>query len=452
MPPINILLLQGEDMGCHLGCYGDPCARTPNLDRLAAEGVRFTNAFTHAPVCAPSRGGMISGCYPWSIGNHPMRCSLRRPPRCFTEDLRDAGYFVNWPTKLDFNFDPAPGWCDEQSPWWEQPAPRQPFFLYQNFQRTHESRMFPDIPDWHGPLPDCARHLPPTDPADVPVPPYLTDSPELRTQLVRYYDAVASVDAEVGARLRWLDEQGLRDNTLVIFLSDHGRGLPREKRWCYDAGLHLPLILRHPRLLPPGGVRDDLVAWVDLAPTLLSLAGCPVPKRLQGQVVLGDSADPRDCVFAGRDRMDEVYDRVRAVRDKRWHYIRNFAPSLPWAQRQSYMEEQPIVGLMRARQARGLLQGGETVFFQPHKPAEELYDAENDPAMLHNLAEDPACADILRRMRERLAEHLRSVGDLAERSEEELIDQGILTDQLAEYRARILPQAPVPTTLQDLLK
>lgn len=453
----NILLLQGEDIGRHLGCYGDLKAHTPNLDGLAEEGVRYTRAFTHAPVCAPSRGGMVTGRYPYSLGNHHMRSSLARPPRMFTQELRDAGYYVNWNTKLDFNFTPREGWRDEASNWHEKPAPAQPFFLYENFHVTHESRMFPDRQNWHGSIPE-EEGIPLPNPATLEVPSHLTDCPEVRLEIAKYYQAMSILDAQVGNRLRWLEDQGLRDNTIVIFLSDHGRGLPREKRWCYDAGLHLPLIIRRPGQLDAGTVRDELIAWVDIAPTILSLAGVPIPEDYQGRCFLGDErSDSRECVFAGRDRMDEVFDRVRAVRDSRWHYIRNFAPNLPWAQYQQYMEQQEIMWVMRAQARKGELEGTQTAFFVPSKPEEELFDVEHDPECLHNLAKDPENAGVLERMRERLDSHLKEVGDLGEITEEELIERGILEDSLTDYfdrrdlsdRDLVLGEYPFPTTLRE---
>lgn len=454
----NIILLQGEDVGLHLGCYGDSNARTPNLDRLAAEGARFTNAFTHAPVCAPSRGGMVSGRYPYSLGNHHMRCTLTHPPRTFTQELRDAGYYVNWNTKLDFNFDPQEGWCDETSAWHEKPAPEQPFFLYENLSVTHESRMFPGTTDALDDPPTVAASLQPHDPARMTVPPHLVDCPEVRRQLAKYYNAFSVLDAEIGNRLHWLDAQGLRENTVVIFLSDHGRGLPREKRWCYDAGLHLPLIVRWPESIPPEMVCDELVGWVDIAPTLLSLAGVPVPAQYQGQVFLGDhTAVSRQYVFAGRDRMDEVFDRVRVARDKRWHYIRNYAPNLPWAQCQKYMEQQEVMGVMRELWRNGNLSGSAGTFFRETKPPEELYDVESDPDCIHNLADDPALTSVLERLRRALDQHLDVVGDLGAITEEELIERGILTNRLPEYRERrnlcpperIIGPRPFPMTLRE---
>lgn len=456
----NFMLLQGEDAGRHLGCYGDPRASTPRLDGLAAEGARYTNAFTHAPVCSPSRGGMATGRYPYSLGNHHHRSNLVTPPRTFTEELREAGYHVNWNTKRDFNFETRAGWRDTSTDWHLEPAPEQPFFVYENFKATHESRMFPDKPSaLEMGIPE-SREVAPRDPASLEAPPYLTDCPEVRRQLAKYYDAYSVLDAQVGARLRWLEEQGLADNTVVIYLSDHGRGLPREKRWCYDAGLHMPLIVRMPGGVDPGAVIDELVGWVDIAPTLLSLAGVPVPNDYQGRVFLGDGTDPspRDCAFAGRDRMDEVFDRVRAARDRDWLYIRNYAPELPWAQCQSYMENQEIMDVMRDKHRRGALRGDEGVFFRETKPPEELYDAAKDPDGLRNLAGDPAHAGTLEKMRRRLDRHLEEVGDLGAVTEEVLIERNIVENHLPKYRQwrrdkcdpeRILGPRPFPITLRE---
>lgn len=455
---LNIMLLQGEDVGRHMGCYGDLSASTPHLDRLAEQGMRFNQAFSHAPVCAPSRGGMVTGRYPYSLGNHHMRSNLKDSPRTFTQELRDAGYFVNWNTKLDFNFEPQEGWRDEVSDWYTKPAPQQPFFIYENFGVTHESRMFPDTPDALVDPPEEAKDLKTHDPATLTVPPHLTDCPEVRKQLAKYYNAFSVLDAQVGRRLQWIEDQGLADNTVVIFLSDHGRGLPREKRWCYDAGLHLPLIIRWPGHVKSGSVSEELVAWVDIAPTILSLAGVQIPEEYEGQVFLGKkAASPRDCVFAGRDRMDEIFDRVRVVRDKKFHYIRNFAPQLPWAQYQIYMEQQEIMQVMRKQWKNHELTGDQTAFFADEKPPEELFDVEKDPYCMQNLAGDPQFEDVLNRMRKKLDEHLVAVSDLGAVTEENLIAQEIVTDKLSGYAERmsecpresVVGPFPFPMTLQQ---
>lgn len=457
--PINIMLLQCEDTGRHFGCCGEPGASTPNIDAFAREGTRFTNGFTHAPVCAPSRGGMVTGRYPYSLGNHHMRSTLAFDPGLFTDELRKAGYFVNWHSKLDFNFDPPEGWRDADHAWVDGDPPGQPFFVYENFFRTHESCMFSELSEAHTEvLPESAGAAD-IDADALAAPPYLSDGPELRYELKRYADSLAISDAMIGRRLKWLDDHGLRENTLVILLSDHGRGLPREKRWCYDAGMHLPLIVRCPGVTEPGTVCDDLVAWVDIAPTILSLAGVPIPDSYQGQVFLEPDKSPaRECVFGGRDRMDEVFDRVRIVRDKQWHYIRNDFPELPWAQCQNYMEQQPVMRRMREKWKAGELEGDEAVFFAEKKPREELFQVESDPHCLRNLADDPAVADVLERMRNRLDTHLTEVGDLGRISEEELIEQDVVTNRLEDYRQGRPPVLrpedhpgphPFPATLRE---
>ena len=444
----NILLLVGEDVGRHFGCYGDAYARTPNLDRLAAEGALYTNAFSTAPVCAPSRSCLVSGKYQWAMGSHPMRSVLVTPPRLFTHELRDAGYFVNWHTKRDFNFVPDDGFADACEPWLDDlRAGRlpedKPFFLYQNFDVTHESTMWRDgggqadnrKAKEHLLAPE-QRH----DPSLAPVPAYLPDTDDVRADIARYYDAVSIHDAEIGAVLDALDASPYRADTVVIYLSDHGRGLLREKRWCYDAGIHLPLIVRDPRDPMPGAVRDELVSWVDVAPTILSLAGVPAPEDYHGAAFLGGRAGgERAYAFAGRDRMDECGDRVRAVREKRFHYIRNEHPELPYAQRLTYLENQRTTRVARDLHARGELSTEAALFFARQKPPEELYDAVADPDMVHNLAEDPAYARILTRMRAALDEHRAAVPDLGLVPERELVRRGVIQDALADYAERVAP-------------
>ncbi len=440
----NIIMLVGEDVGRHHGCYGEPYAHTPHIDRLASQGACYTHGFSHAPVCAPSRSGLVTGRYPVCTGALHMRSTLLDPPRLFTHELRDAGYHVAWPTKLDFNFNPTDGWCDSTDDWRGSLADRpadQPFFLFRNFNNTHESGVWDppaannDFAHRTADLPDELRH----DPAGAPIPAYLPDTPQTRQDISRYHDNLTIQDQQVGQVLDEIDAAGLADNTVVIYMSDHGRGLPREKRWLYDAGIRLPLIVRWPGRIAPGSVVDDLVAWVDLAPTILSLAGAPIPDDYDGQVFLGpDAAPPRQYIYAQRDRMDEVFDRVRCVRSKRWHYIRNFYPQLPWAQHQFYMEQEPTYQAMRELHAEGKLHPPADVFLAPTKPAEELYDAEADPDMVRNLADAPEHRAILEQHRAELDRFLASIEDLGAVTEEELIARGLVKDRLDdEYRLRI---------------
>lgn len=447
----NFLWITCEDMSPTLGCFGDPYAFTPNLDKLASEGVRFTNVFTHSPVCAPSRSGVITGMYPTSIGTHNMRCQAVPPPfvRCFTEYLRAAGYYCANNAKTDYNFvhdpkistasaeaAPLTAWDESGSKahWRNRPNPKQPFFAVFNITVTHESQLRsrdPNLLKRIEKLPPEARH----DPAKAPVPPYFPDTPAVRRDIAQHYDTVTLMDIRVGEILRELEEDGLAENTIVWFWSDHGVGLPRAKRWVYDSGIRVPLIIRVPEkfrnwacpddpdCIKPGSVIDDLIAFVDFAPTMLSLAGIPIPKHMQGQAFLGpQKSPPRKFVFAARDRMDETYDIIRAVRDKRFKYIRNFAPHLPYAQEVEYAEETPTMQEWRRLYAEGKLNEVQRFFFMPTKPIEELYDTQTDPHETRNLANDPQYRSVLETMRAELFKWMRETGDVGLIPEPELTE------------------------------
>ncbi len=471
----NFLLLIGEDTGLHLGCYGHSLGTTPNLDRLAAQGYRYLHAISTAPVCAPSRCSIVTGQYPWSLGTHLMRCTLTHPPRLVTHELRDAGYHVNWWTKTDFNFEPPADFADRTDDWVQNLAqgklPDQPWLLFRNFGVTHESTMWNRVFNGdHGAAWERKANLSllargERRAEDMVVPDYLPDTPEVRADLARYYDALEIQDAQIGKVLAALEASPYADNTIVVYMTDHGRGLIREKRWCYDAGLHLPLIIRVPEKwrdhagikAQPGGTVDTLVNWVDIAPTLLSLAGVAIPQQYQGQAFLGPACAGklREAAFAGRDRMDETFDRVRVARDRQYHYIRNYHPELPYAQRNLYMERQATTEVTRRLHAAGALQGSRGVFMSAGKPAEELYDAVADPMMVHNLADEPAKQAVLVRLRKALDEHLAKVGDHGATTESELVAKGIVTDRITEYRSRIEPlpaeyQIGPPLTIFEL--
>ncbi|HUG93472.1 MAG TPA: sulfatase, partial [Planctomycetaceae bacterium] len=310
----NILWISCEDTGVQLGCYGDDYATTPNLDRFAAQGVLFENCFTHSGVCAVARSGLITGMYPISIGSQHMRSRIVPPPyvKCFPEYLRAAGYWCTNRSKTDYNFDPPLTAWDENSPQsrdWRGRAPGQPFFSVINLTVSHESQI---RANFRG-----LKH----DPGKVKLPPYIPDTPLTRRDRARYYDIVSEMDRQAGEILQRLEDDGLADETIVFFWGDHGEGLPRGKRWIYDSGIHVPLIVRWPGTIEPGSRREDLVCFLDFAPTMLSLAGVDPPAHMQGQVILGGKqAPPREYVFAHRDRMDETYDLIRAVRDRRFKY------------------------------------------------------------------------------------------------------------------------------------
>lgn len=428
IPRPNIVWITAEDISPDLGCYGDAFAVTPTLDGLAREGVRFDGAFANAGVCAPARSCLITGMYPTSIGTNDMRCHGVPPAhvKCFTEYLRAAGYFCTNRSKTDYQFDPPVTAWDEcgRKAHWRSRAPGQSFFSVFNITTTHESRIRSSDP---GLLKRIASLGPGEghDPAKADLPPYYPDRPAVRQDLARYADLITLMDREVAAIVRQLEDDGLADETIVWFYGDHGRGLPRAKRWIYDSGLRVPLIVRVPEKFrrlaaggvpeaaAPGSVRNDLVSFVDFAPTMLALAGVDALPHFQGQAFLGNRrAPPRQHVFAARDRMDETYDLIRAVRDGRWKYIRNFMPHVPRSQDIEYMNQMPTMKEMRRLHGEGRLVGPERQYFEDVKPVEELYDLAEDPHEVRNLADDPAREATLRRLRERLLEWMREVGDV----------------------------------------
>jgi uncharacterized sulfatase len=420
----NFLWLSTEDMSPDMGCYGDPYARTPNLDRFAAQGVRFTNAFTVAGVCAPSRSGIITGMYPTTIGTHHMRSQGVPPPyvKCFTEYLRAAGYYCANNAKTDYNFAaPITAW-DESSnrAHWRNRDKGQPFFAVFNNLITHESQIRP-TPEQYARNTAELRPEDRHDPAKAVLPPYYPDTPVVRKDWATYHDNLTAMDLQMARLLRQLDEDGLAENTVVFFWGDHGRGLPRAKRWIYDSGIHIPLLVRWPGKIAPGSVRDDLVSALDFAPTLLSLAGIEIPKHLQGQPFLGDRLPPpRQYIHASRDRMDETYDIIRCVRDKRYKYIRNYQPGKPYAQYIDYMDQMPTMREMRRLNKAGELKGPQKLFFLPEKPEEELYDTQSDPHEVNNLAQSPEHQETLRRLRQAHEKWRRETNDLGLIPEAEL--------------------------------
>ena len=244
------------------------------------------------------------------------------------------------------------------------------------------------------------------------------------------------MDYHVGDVLQELERQGVADNTIVFLTGDHGRGLPRGKRWLYDSGIHVPLIIRWPGQIKPGSVREDLVCFLDFAPTVLALAGVEIPKTLQGQIFLGPHAAPeRKYIFAARDRMDETYDRIRCVRDKRFKYIRNFHPELPYAQRIDYGELMPTMQVWRELSAAGKLTGPQNLFFAKTKPKEELYDLDVDPHEITNLVLSPKHQDKLAELRSALDKWILETTDLGAVPEPELIKRGLVADKLKDSKS-----------------
>jgi arylsulfatase A-like enzyme len=449
----NVLLLVAEDLSPRLGAFGDRVAVTPNLDRLAAEGTRFTRVFTAAGVCAPSRAALVTGVHPNALGAGHMRTSSRPeggyravpPPevKAFPELLRAAGYYTFTNAKLDYQFSgPMPGsgpstiWSAEgfRVGWRDRPD-GAPFFGMINFMVTHESSLLE-----RGGLPTSpleALHAwlmwghesLGLDPARIPLPPYYPDDPVVRETLARFYDQIHRMDEQVGEILARLESDGLAESTIVLFTSDHGDGLPRAKREVLDSGTHVPLIVRWPDTLrpegaPPGAADDRLVSFVDLAPTILALAGEPVPDFVNGRVFLGpDAGPPRRYVFMTRDRIDETPDRVRSVRGARFRYVRNHRPELPASEGSDFREGLPIMRRLRELHAAGRLPPAGEAWFRP-RPAESLYDTEADPHETRDLARDPAHAGTLARLRAALDDWQARVPDLGAIPEAELVERG----------------------------
>lgn len=408
----NILWLTCEDMGPHIGPYGDSYAVTPNLDRFARTALRYDAVWSNAPVCAPARTGLITGMYVGSTGAEHMRSMVRLPAGfgLYPQYLREAGYYCTNNVKEDFNVEKPGRIWDEVSRrahWRGRPAGK-PFFAIFNFEITHESQIRR--------RPHALVH----DPAKVRVPAYHPDTPEVRHDWAQYYDNITTMDAQVGERLSELEASGLADDTIVFFFSDHGSGMPRSKRTPYNSGLRVPLLVRIPekfrRLAPadyrPGGKTDRLVSFVDFAPTLLSLAGAKIPGHFQGEAFLGPAAKaPRKYAFGCRGRMDERYDLVRSVRDDRYVYVRNFAPHKPQGQYLSYMFQTPTTRVWHDLFQAGKLNAVQSRFWKL-KPAEELYDFRADPDEVKDLANDPAHAEALKRLRAELHRHQLAIRDV----------------------------------------
>jgi N-sulfoglucosamine sulfohydrolase len=448
----NIVWISNEDMSPHLGVYGDAQARTPVLDRLARESIRYTRAFTTAPVCAPSRAAIITGMYQTTIGAQHMRTTEDRVPelpgpylavpphyvKAFPEYLRAAGYFTSNRAKTDYQFgEPFTIWDDlgPNAHWRNRTDRSQPFFSVFNLMVTHESQIFPTSPARKG------KALI-TDLEQVIVPPYYPDTPLVRQELARMYDNIADMDTQVGEILKQLDADGLADNTIVFYWSDHGDGVPRSKRSLYDSGLRVPLMIRAPEMIAGIGntVNERLVSMIDLAPTVLALAGVEIPAHLPGRVLIGPRAGPRfpDYVFAARDRMDQEYDMIRSARDERFLYIRNYAPEQPFAGHVIYRNQSDIMQEWLRLQAERALSGAAALWMRTSRPAEELYDTMSDPHQIRNLAAEMPHRETLDRMRTALTDWMARTND-----------QGLLNE--AEMIQRMWPGGVQPETAQPYI-
>jgi uncharacterized sulfatase len=417
----NILWITCEDTSPHLGCYGDAEATTPNLDRLAAEGVRFTRAHHVHAVCAPARTAVITGMYPTSLGCNHMRCKGRLPAHVkpFPYYLKQAGYYCTNNVKTDYNFhwDEVEVWHENSvtAHWRNRPDRGQPFFAVFNVTLTHESQV------WRENHAAVVRNLSEDllhAPATMKLPSYYPDTPKVRETMARQYDVITAMDVEVGRILGELDDDDLTQDTIVFFWSDHGDGLPRAKRWLYASGTHVPMIMRIPERFREGGyglagtIDYRLISMIDLAPTMLRLAEVAFPTHMHGRPFLGeDQPEPRRYVYAARDRIDERYDMVRSVRDDRFLYLRTYMPWYSALRVLDYAEKNEIRQEMRRLFVAGRLMPAAAQYFSGPRPSEQLFDSQADPDEVKNLADEPGYAADLRRLSAECDRWMLAVGD-----------------------------------------
>jgi uncharacterized protein (TIGR02145 family) len=423
----NILCITCEDISARLGSYGDTVALTPVLDRLARDGVRFTRMFSVSGVCAPSRSALITGMYPSGIGTNHMRVSHKGVPgvqpyeavppayvRPYTEYLRAAGYYTTNNSKTDYQFKtPITAWDENgREAHWKNRPEGMPFFSIFNSTTTHESQVW-----------DRTNDPVVIPPERVLLPPYYPDTLKVRWDVARVHSNVAVMDREVGELLAELEEAGIADDTIVIWYSDHGGPMPRQKRLILDSGLHVPFMMRFPDGSHSGTVDDNLVSFVDIPATILSLAGVKVPEYMQGRPFWGEQkTPPREYIYAARDRLDAQYDASRAVRDKRFKYIRNFKPEGSAYLDVKYRTQMGIMQELLRLRDEGSLDPVQARWFRQPMETEELYDTVADPHEVHDLARDPAWAGEVERMGGALEEWMERIGDDPLRPETDLVE------------------------------
>jgi len=404
----NILWLIAEDMSPHFGCYGDQVIQTPNVDRLASNGVLFERAFVTGSICSPSRSALITGMYQTSIGAQNHRSGIGQEkihlppgvelvPRLF----QSAGYYTcnggyhpaQRKGKTDYNFEFAPTLYDGTD--WSGRKPGQPFFA----QIQLLGGKTRDLP---AELAKARKQLGSATSTDkLPVPPYYPRTPAILEDWAATLDAVRITDLQIGEVVARLEKEGILDQTVIFFISDHGVSHARGKQFLYDEGTHIPFVVRGPGIAP-GQRRKDLIEHIDMAAMSLGLAGIPLPAPMQARNSLASDYRPRDAVFSARDRADETVDHLRSVRTERFKYIRNFLPLRPHLQPNAYKDHKPCLIALRAAEASGQLDDVQRLLFAPTRQPEELYDLAADPWEIRNLAADPAHAETLRQLRSRL--------------------------------------------------
>ncbi len=449
-PKPNILWITIEDTSPQfIGCYGNQDARTPEIDRLAREGVRFSNAFSTGTVCSPSRTAIITGVktYQTGTGNHRSKYPVPEFIKGFPYYLQQAGYYTTNNQKTDYNVANEPQFIREawnessgEAGWWGR-KPGQPFFAVFNFMDSHQSRTMTESYEWYREnvltkLPENER-IPDTA---FDMPPFYRDSPEMRRQFARVYNSIRLTDRKIGELLARLEKDHLKDSTIIFFYGDHGEGIPRGKTNGINLGYRVPFIVWFPEMykhLSPWGtagvVTDELVDFTDLAPTLISLAGGQIPEHMTGRRLLGkDRSKPDGHLTLSSDRSDNGIDMIRTVTDGKYVYSRNFMPFMPEARYIRYMEIGEIKQQMRKDLAEGKLDPLQKSLFE-ERPAEFLFDIENDRWETKNLAGDPAYQTVLLKMREFLKTEVLESRDVMFLPEYEI---GLLADTATAYEFR----------------
>ncbi|WP_448249080.1 sulfatase family protein [Thalassotalea agariperforans] len=456
----NILWLVVEDMSPILPDYGDNTISTPTISSLAKEGVKYTNVYSTSGVCSPSRAALALGMYPSAIGANHMRTTSNTeqtglpkyeavPPaqaKMLSQYMREQGYYTTNNLKTDYQFEAPKAAWHESGPyahWRNRPADK-PFFAVFNFTTTHESGLFEpygfrkiesrhyfsddakriaELPQHHSiktKESETAVHL--SKDTQFNIPPYLPDTDVVRRDMWKMYNNLAETDRQMGAILQQLKDDGLYDNTIIVFYSDHGGPLPRQKRLIYDSGLKVPMIIRFPDKNQAGTVDDQLISFIDFAPTTMALAGISVPEYMHGRNFINNLNKPRDYIHAAADRFDEVTDAIRAVKDKRFKYIRNYRPEQGYYLPLAYREKIPTMQELLRLKAAGQLNEFQAQWFREKKPKEELFDTINDPHELHNLATDPQHQKTLNRLSAEMDRWLADIGDTPNKPERQLID------------------------------
>lgn len=455
--PPNVVWIIVEDMSPHFGCFGETTISTPNVDRLAAGGVRFTNAVITAPVCSAARSALITGMYQTSIGAHHHR-SGRGADRIHLPNFvvpvptlfRAAGYqvlnlrfedFVKPAArvekssavrvaKTDYNFETDPKLYDVVH--WRARGTGQPFFC-QIQLHGGKFRGHGDGERWPARVESTLGSR--TATRDVSLPPYLPNDPVILEDWAQYLDTVRYTDQEVGRIVDTLRDAGELEHTYIFLITDHGISHVRNKQFCYDGGVRIPLIIRGPSI-EEGAVRVDPVEHIDLAATSLAIAGIQVPAWMQSRDLLAKNYVPRRFAVSARDRCDESVDRIRSLRSARWKYIRNFYPKRPYLMPNRYKDNKPIIQAMRRLHAAGRLNEAQSKIMAETRPAEELYDLKSDPFELHNLADDPKHAATLLELRQSLRDWIEWSGDRAEQPEPEAMFDSDMAAYLANLKRR----------------